>query len=65
METLVEPFSEGMAIGEELKKLFPQGLEKPCNAAILVYNYEYDPEESTPNPNAPVTFLGAVSCDLD
>ena len=54
-----------MAIGEELKKLFPQGLEKPCNAAILVYNYEYDPEESTPNPNAPVTFLGAVSCDLD
>lgn len=65
VEDLVEPFSEGTTIGEGLKELFPQGLEKPCNAAILVYNYEYDPEESTPNPNAPVTFLGAVPCDLD
>ena len=65
VEALVEPFSEGVTIGEGLKELFPQGLEKPCNAAILVYNYEYDPEESVPNPNAPVTFLGAVPYDLD
>ena len=65
METLVEPFSEGVTIGEGLKGFFPQGLEKPCNAAILVYNYKYDPEESNPNPNAPVIFLGSVPCDLD
>ena len=64
-EVLVCHYSEGSAIGPELKKLFPQGLEKPCNAAILVYNYKYDPEEIIPNPNAPVTFLGAVPCDLD
>lgn len=65
-ELLVEPFSEGPAIGEELKKLFPNGLEKPCNAAILVYNYRYDPEKgSAPVSHAPVTFLGAVPCDLD
>ena len=64
-EALVCHYSEGTAIGPELKKLFPHGLKKPCNAAILVYNYEYDPEESAPNPNAPVTFLGAVPCDLD
>lgn len=64
-EALVCHYSEGTAIGSELKKLFPHGLKKPCNAAILVYNYEYDPEESAPNPNAPVTFLGAVPCDLD
>ncbi len=64
-EALVCHYSEGTAIGPELKKLFPQGLEKPCNAAILVYNYKYDPEENTPTPNAPVTFLGAVPCDLD
>ena len=65
VKALVEPFSEGLIIGEKLKELFPQGLEKPCNAAILVYNYKYDPEESAPNPNAPVTFLGAVPYDLD
>ena len=65
VEALVEPFSGGVTIGEGLKKLFPQGLEKPCNAVILVYNYEYDPEESAPNPNAPVTFLGAVPYDPD
>ena len=64
-EALVCHYSEGTVIGPELKKLFPQGFEKPYNAAILVYNYKYDPEENTPNPNAPVTFLGAVSCDLD
>ena len=64
-EVLVCHNSEGTDIGLELKKLFPQGLEKPCNAAILVYNYKYDPEDGTPNPNAPVTFLGAVPCDLD
>ena len=64
-EALVSHYSEGTVIGPELKKLFPQGFEKPYNAAILVYNYKYDPEENTPNPNAPVTFLGAVSCDLD
>ncbi len=45
METLVEPFSEGVTIGEGLKEFFPQSLEKPCNAAILVYNYKYDPEK--------------------
>ncbi len=39
VEALVEPFSEGVTIGEGLKEFFPQGLEKPCNAAILVYNY--------------------------
>ncbi|WP_160668218.1 hypothetical protein [Colidextribacter sp. OB.20] len=64
-EALVCHYSEGTVIGPELKKLFPQGFEKPYNAAILVYNYKYDPEENTSNPNAPVTFLGAVSCDLD
>ncbi len=64
-EALACHYSEGSAIGPELKKLFPEGLEKPCNAAILVYNYKYDLEESTPNPHAPVTFLGAVPCDLD
>ncbi len=35
VEALVEPFSEGVTIGEGLKKFFPQGLEKPCNTAIL------------------------------
>ena len=65
-EVLVYHYSEGTAICPELKKLFPQGLEKPYNAAILLYNYKYDPEEEIiPNPNAPVTFLGAVPCDLD
>lgn len=61
---LVEPFSEGITIGEGLKELFPQGLKKLCNAAILVYDYKYEPEEIVLNPNAPVIFLGAVSCDL-
>lgn len=65
VEALVEPFSEGEAIGPELKGLFPEGLEKICNAAILVYNYRYDEGESTQNPNSPVIFLGAVPCDLD
>ena len=51
--------------GPELKKLFPQGLEQPCNAVILVYNYRYDPEDNSPNLNAPVAFLGTVPCDLD
>lgn len=64
-EALVRLYSESTDIGPELKKLFRQGLEKPCNAAILIYDYKYSPEASTPNPNAPVTFLGAVSCDLD
>lgn len=64
-EALVCHYSEGTAIGPELKKLFPQGLKQPCNAAILVYNYKYDPEENGFNLNAPVTFLGAVPCDLD
>ncbi len=64
VEALVEPFSEGTSIGPELKKLFPDGLSKAYNAAILVYNYQYDPTESRPNPHAPVTFLGTVPCDL-
>lgn len=62
-EALVEPFSEGTAIGPELKKRFPKGLERPCNAAILVYNYQY--EEESPSPDAPVKFLGAVPYDGD
>ena len=61
---LVERFSEGTFIGQELKKLFPNGLDRAYNAAILVYNYKYDPKESNPNPDAPVTFLGAVPYDL-
>ena len=64
-EALVRHYSEGTAIGPELKKLFPRGLERPCNAAILVYSYRYDPEEGPPSPDAPVTFLAAVPCDLD
>lgn len=32
-KALLCPYSEGTAI---LKKLFRQGLEKPCNAAILI-----------------------------
>lgn len=64
VNNLVERFSEGMFIGQELKKLFPKGLDKAYNAAILVYNYKYDPKESKPNPDAPVTFLGAVPYDL-
>ncbi|NCE65722.1 hypothetical protein D1159_14355 [Pseudoflavonifractor sp. 524-17] len=62
-EALVRPFSEGTAIGPALKKIFPQGLEKAYNAAILVYNYQYG-SESACHPNAPVTFLGAVPCPL-
>ena len=60
---LVYPFSEGLTIGEALKEHFPQGLERPCNAAILVYNYQYEAEENDFNPDAPVTFLGAVPYD--
>lgn len=58
VEALVSPFSEGLTIGAALKKCLPQGLEKPCNGAILAYNYKYDPEESA--PHAPATFLGLV-----
>ena len=61
---LVKRFSEGTAIGPELKKLFPKGLDRAYNAAILIYDYQYDPRESKSNPDAPVTFLGAVPCDL-
>lgn len=64
-EVLVYPYSEGTAIGPKLKKLFPQGLNKAYNAAILVYNYRYDEGEYTRNPDAPVTFLGAVPYDED
>ena len=64
VEALVERFSEGTAIGPELKKIFPKGLDRDYNAAILVYNYKYDPKESKSNPDAPVTFLGVVPCDL-
>ena len=63
VEALVEPFSEGTAIGPALKELFPHGLDRPCNAAILVYNYLYEGE--SPNPGAPVQFLGAVPYDED
>ena len=58
VEALVSPFSEGLTIGAALKKCLPQGLEKPCNGAILAYNCKYDPEESA--PHAPATFLGLV-----
>lgn len=64
VEALVEPFSEGLTIGKELKKLFPQGLKKPCNAVILIYDYQYVPEKIALNPNTPVTFLGTVPCHL-
>lgn len=63
-EALVCPFSEGTAIGPALKELFPQGLERACNAAILVYDFQYDESEYAPNPNAPVRFLAAVPCVL-
>ena len=64
-EVLVLPFSEGTAIGPALKRHFPHGLEKTYNAAILVYNYEYDYDEYVRNPSAPVTFLAAVPYDGD
>ncbi len=64
-EALVLPFSEGTAIGPALKKYFPHGLGKSCNAAILVYNYQYDYGEYACNPSAPVTFLAAVPYDED
>lgn len=57
-ETLVFHFSEGLTIGEGLKGLFPEGLEYACNAAILVYNYQYDGDADV--PGAPVKFLAAV-----
>ena len=65
VEALVEPFSEGTAIGPELKGFFPKGLKRTCNAAILVYNYQYDEEESVQNPDALVMFLAAVPYDED
>ena len=33
-----EEFSNGT------EKLFPRRLERPCNAAILVYDYQYEEE---------------------
>lgn len=57
-ETLVYHFSEGLTIGEELRRLFPEGLGNACNAAILVYNYQYDGAAEV--PGAPVKFLAAV-----
>ena len=62
-ETLVRPYSEGTAIGPELKKLFPQGLSRACNAAILVYDYLYNEDESPCIPDGPVRFLAAVPYD--
>ena len=64
-EALVYRFSEGTTIGPALKNLFPRGLGKEYNAAILVYNYRYVCEENSYNPNAPVTFLAAVPYDED
>ena len=62
-ETLARPYSEGTAIGPELKKLFPQGLSRACNAAILVYDYLYNEDESPCIPDGPVRFLAAVPYD--
>lgn len=57
-KTLVFHFSEGTTIGEGLQERFPDGLKDACNAAILVYNYEYDGNVDV--PSAPVRFLAAV-----
>lgn len=56
---LVYHFSDGLTIGEGLKKCFPEGLENAYNAVILVYNYQYDGDDS--NQGAPVKFLAAVT----
>lgn len=57
-KALVCNFSYGDSVGESLRKYFPKGLGDIYNAAILVYDYDYD--GAACNPNAPVKFLAAV-----
>ena len=48
----------GETIAGELADLYSKGLDQPCNALIVVYDYSF--EGSRYVPGAPVRFIGAL-----